>query len=63
MTAVKVLVLGANGQLGSDILRLWNDPAVVIDWPTDAPQLSGRDQQAMSLQQYIERPAFEYGKC
>lgn len=25
---MKVLLLGANGQLGSDIRRLWNDPAV-----------------------------------
>ncbi len=27
---MKVLLLGANGQLGSDIVRLWNDPAVEL---------------------------------
>jgi len=27
---MKVLLLGANGQLGSDIRRLWNDPAVAL---------------------------------
>lgn len=41
----------------------WNDPEVGVEWPTATPQLSGRDQQAMSLKQYLERPSFEYGKC
>ncbi|MEP6870804.1 MAG: dTDP-4-dehydrorhamnose reductase [Anaerolineaceae bacterium] len=27
---MRVLLLGANGQLGSDILRLWHDPAVTV---------------------------------
>ncbi|MCL4232747.1 MAG: dTDP-4-dehydrorhamnose reductase [Dehalococcoidia bacterium] len=27
---MRVLLLGANGQLGSDIARLWNDPAVTL---------------------------------
>jgi dTDP-4-dehydrorhamnose reductase len=27
---MRILVLGANGQLGSDILRLWRDPAVAV---------------------------------
>ncbi|HEY4670409.1 MAG TPA: dTDP-4-dehydrorhamnose reductase [Tepidiformaceae bacterium] len=27
---MKVLVLGANGQLGSDIMRLWSDPGVEV---------------------------------
>ncbi len=27
---MKVLVLGANGQLGSDIVRLWRDPAIEV---------------------------------
>jgi len=30
MAPMKVLVLGANGQLGSDIMRLWQDPAVEV---------------------------------
>ncbi len=27
---MRILLLGANGQLGSDIVRLWNDPGVTI---------------------------------
>ena len=27
---MKVLLFGANGQLGSDIVRLWDDPAVQL---------------------------------
>ena len=27
---MKVVLFGANGQLGSDIVRLWNDPAVTV---------------------------------
>ncbi len=27
---MRVLLLGANGQLGSDIVRLWRDPAVTL---------------------------------
>ena len=30
MAAMKVLVLGANGQLGSDIMRLWRDPSIEV---------------------------------
>ena len=33
---MKVLLLGANGQLGSDIVRLWKDPAVVLVGATRA---------------------------
>ena len=38
----------------------WNDPDVGIDWPFDDPVLSGRDQNNMSLQKYLERPAFHH---
>ncbi len=38
----------------------WNDPDIAIDWPFDDPVLSGRDQNGMSLKQYLERPAFHY---
>ena len=27
---MKVLLFGANGQLGSDIVRLWNDPEILL---------------------------------
>lgn len=36
----------------------WNDPAVGIDWPIKDPILSKRDQNQMSLKQYLENPAF-----
>ena len=38
----------------------WNDPDIGIDWPFDDPVLSGRDQNGMSLKQYLEKPAFRY---
>jgi dTDP-4-dehydrorhamnose 3,5-epimerase len=38
----------------------WNDPNVGIEWPVSEPILSARDQKGMSLQQYLERPAFRF---
>ena len=38
----------------------WDDPDLAIDWPIAEPLLSQRDQQAMSLQTYLENPAFRY---
>jgi dTDP-4-dehydrorhamnose 3,5-epimerase len=37
----------------------WNDPDVAIDWPFRDPILSKRDQNQLSLQQYLEHPAFQ----
>jgi dTDP-4-dehydrorhamnose 3,5-epimerase len=28
---------------------LWNDPAIGIDWPVDSPELSAKDQAALTL--------------
>ena len=39
---------------------LWNDPEIGVAWPVTDPILSQRDQRAISLQQYQERPAFHY---
>jgi dTDP-4-dehydrorhamnose 3,5-epimerase len=39
---------------------LWNDPEVAIEWPIENPLLSKRDQQGMSLRQYLEHPAFRW---
>ena len=36
----------------------WNDPDIGVKWPISDPQLSARDQQAMSLQEYKKNPAF-----
>jgi len=39
----------------------WNDPDIGVEWPVANPVLSGRDQNGMSLKQYLERPAFRFG--
>jgi dTDP-4-dehydrorhamnose 3,5-epimerase len=39
----------------------WDDPDLGIDWPVAAPVLSARDQRAMRLREYLERPTFHYG--
>lgn len=36
----------------------WNDPEVGIQWPTTNPTLSKRDQNGMSLKDYLKKPAF-----
>jgi len=38
----------------------WNDPEINVDWPIAEPVLSSRDQNGMSLRQYLENPAFKY---
>ena len=35
---------------------LWNDPAIGIQWPLQSPTLSGKDQQAQTLSQWLKRP-------
>jgi dTDP-4-dehydrorhamnose 3,5-epimerase len=39
----------------------WDDPEIGVQWPFSDPVLSGRDQNGMSLQQYLQKPAFTYG--
>ncbi len=39
---------------------VWNDPEIGIRWPIRDPFLSRRDAQAMSLRQYLQKPAFLY---
>lgn len=36
----------------------WSDPDVGIDWPISDPILSKRDQNGMSLTDYLKSPAF-----
>jgi len=38
----------------------WNDPEIGFEWPGTEPLLSKRDQNAISLAAYKERPAFFY---
>ena len=37
----------------------WNDPDVGIQWPLTSPTLSKRDQNGMSLKEYLKKPAFK----
>jgi dTDP-4-dehydrorhamnose 3,5-epimerase len=37
----------------------WNDPDVGVEWPIKAPILSKRDQNGMSLKEYLKDPAFK----
>jgi dTDP-4-dehydrorhamnose 3,5-epimerase len=36
----------------------WDDPQLAIQWPIADPVLSRRDQNGMSVAQYLEDPAF-----
>jgi len=36
----------------------WNDPDVGVQWPIIHPTLSKRDQNGMSLKDYLKKPAF-----
>lgn len=36
----------------------WNDPDLAIDWPLKNPILSKRDQNGLTLKQYLQNPAF-----
>ena len=36
----------------------WDDPDVSIKWPIETPILSKRDQNQLSLKQYLANPAF-----
>jgi dTDP-4-dehydrorhamnose 3,5-epimerase len=36
----------------------WNDPDVGVQWPIANPILSKRDQNGMSLKNYLKKPAF-----
>jgi dTDP-4-dehydrorhamnose 3,5-epimerase len=38
----------------------WNDPKINVDWPIEDPVLSNRDRSGMSLDRYLQDPAFTY---
>lgn len=42
----------------SEACLRWNDPNLGIDWPCDAPQLSGKDAQGKTLKELLEA-----GRC
>lgn len=39
----------------------WDDPDIGVAWPLADPVLSERDRHGMSLEQYLEKPAFTHG--
>ncbi len=41
---------------------LWSDPDVGVEWPHLDPVLSTKDQNNPTLRQYLEKPAFYYGR-
>lgn len=38
----------------------WDDPDLAIDWPLHDPIVSARDENGMSFQEYLSRPAFRF---
>ena len=43
----------------------WNDPKIGIQWPVKEPELSGKDRQAQTLDEWLASPAsdhFQYKK-
>jgi dTDP-4-dehydrorhamnose 3,5-epimerase len=38
----------------------WNDPAVGIEWPVSQPILSGKDETAQSLKEWLSRPESDF---
>ena len=38
----------------------WDDPDVGIEWPIRDPQVSQKDANAGSFQDYLKNPAFAY---
>ncbi len=38
-----------------ELTVLWNDPAIAIDWPVEAPTLSARDRAARPLHELLDR--------
>jgi dTDP-4-dehydrorhamnose 3,5-epimerase len=40
----------------------WNDPAVGIIWPTKTPILSGKDERAQTLAEWLKRPESDHFK-
>ncbi|HZR85123.1 MAG TPA: dTDP-4-dehydrorhamnose 3,5-epimerase [Candidatus Binatia bacterium] len=45
---------------GGELRLLWNDPAIGIEWPIDAPILSDKDRDAPPLSAWLDRlPSYE----
>jgi dTDP-4-dehydrorhamnose 3,5-epimerase len=40
----------------------WNDPDIGVEWPFSDPILSKKDENAMTLRQYLDAPRFVYAE-
>jgi dTDP-4-dehydrorhamnose 3,5-epimerase len=38
----------------------WNDPAIAVEWPVKSPILSGKDANAQTLQEWLQRPESDH---
>ena len=54
-TEIQYKCTGAYNQ-GHEGGILWNDPAVGIEWPIESPSLSGKDEIAQTLEQWLNNP-------
>jgi dTDP-4-dehydrorhamnose 3,5-epimerase len=51
---LEYLCTGTYNAAGEAGIR-WNDPAIGIEWPVSEPILSGKDEQAQTLAEWLER--------
>jgi dTDP-4-dehydrorhamnose 3,5-epimerase len=56
---IQYLCTGIYNQTGESGI-LWNDPAIGIKWPAKNPLLSDKDNNAQTLNQWLERKESEY---
>jgi dTDP-4-dehydrorhamnose 3,5-epimerase len=57
---VQYLCTGTYSNTGESGI-LWNDPEIGIDWPaTEKPILSGKDETAQTLREWLTRPEAQY---
>jgi dTDP-4-dehydrorhamnose 3,5-epimerase len=40
----------------------WNDPKISIHWPVKEPELSGKDRQAQTLDEWLASPASNHSQ-
>ena len=52
---IEYLTTGTYNRDGESGIR-WDDPAIGVEWPVSDPILSGKDQQAQTLAEWLTRP-------
>jgi len=56
---IEYLATGVYESKGESGIR-WNDPALGIQWPVPSPELSGRDEKAQTLAEWLARAESEH---